>query len=192
MSDQLGRPLVLRCYRLRHPLNQPRRRSRSGDRPFEPRREVAFAEDRGDGEFGALEWRRYDRCAHRRSSSAVLPLIPSSSRCSGRRSINSSITSKAPDLACSPNHVKIISGNIGATRNSRADGLCLNRLRGSRAGNSSSDLDLRHSSGVIIFSTVYANAMGFTSRRPADWLGWMCPSEPLTGRHGYLRRPTSG
>ena len=49
MSDQLGRPLVLRCYRLRHPLNQPRRRSRSGDRPFEPRREVAFAEDRGDG-----------------------------------------------------------------------------------------------------------------------------------------------
>jgi hypothetical protein len=30
--------------------------------------------------------------------------------------------------------------------------------------------------------------MGFTSRRPADWLGWMCPSEPLTGRHGYLRR----
>ena len=47
-------------------------------------------------------------------------------------------------------------------------------------------------SGVIIFSTVYANAMGFTTRRPADWLGWMCPSEPLTGRHGYLRRPTSG
>jgi hypothetical protein len=82
--------------------------------PFRARREVAFAEDRGDGEFGALEWRRYDRCAHRRSSSAVLPLIPSSSRCSGRRSINSSITSKAPDLACSPNHVKIISGNIGA------------------------------------------------------------------------------
>ena len=54
-------------------------------------------------------------------------------------------------------------------------------------GNSSSDLDLRHCSGVIIFSTVYANAMGFTTRRPADWLGWMCPSEPLTGRHGYLR-----
>jgi hypothetical protein len=36
------------------------------------RREAGFvAEDGSDGEFGALEWQRYDRCTHRRSSSSL-------------------------------------------------------------------------------------------------------------------------